>query len=68
MTNIRDFVLSKCQDDKMFVVVFTTNGFQLKGTIRSFDDDVVMIDQNDGKQAMVYKHAISTIVPQRNVI
>lgn len=42
------------------------NGFQLKGIVRSFDSFVVVLD-TDGKQQMIYKHAISTIVPAQAV-
>lgn len=48
---------------KLFVRVFTTNGFQLKGTVVAFDDEVLILAQSDGKQSMVYKHAVSTVVP-----
>lgn len=68
MTSLRDLFLSECRKDRMLVTVFTTNGFQMKGVIRAFDSDVVIIDQTDGKQAMVYRHAISTMVPAKNVL
>lgn len=65
MTNIRDGILSECCRKDIPVVVFTTNGFQLKGKIIAFDGQVVVMDQNDGKQAMIYMSAISTVVPAR---
>ena len=46
------------------VTVFLVNGFQIRGEIRGFDAFVVVI-YSDGKQQMVYKHAISTVVPER---
>ena len=55
--------LCECCKRNLYVVVYTMNGFQLKGTIYGFDSDVVVIRQSDGKQAMVYRHAISTVVP-----
>ena len=42
------------------------NGFQFKGTVRGFDSFTVVLE-NEGKQNLVYKHAISTIVPSRNI-
>ena len=47
-------------------MVFLTNGFQLKGMIRGFDSFVVILDV-EGKQQMVYKHAISTIIPSKKI-
>ena len=46
------------------VTLFLMNGFQLRGTITGFDSFVVVL-VTDGKQQMIYKHAISTIVPER---
>lgn len=46
------------------VTLFLMNGFQLRGVIRGFDAFVVLVD-TDGKQQMIYKHAISTVVPAR---
>ena len=40
------------------------NGFQLRGTVTGFDSFTVVLD-TDGKQQMIYKHAISTVVPAR---
>ena len=42
------------------------NGFQLRGTITGFDSFVVVLD-SEGRQQMIYKHAISTVAPMRPV-
>ena len=42
------------------------NGFQMRGIIRGFDNFVVILE-SEGKQQMIYKHAISTIIPQHPV-
>ncbi len=60
--NIQDVLLNQIRRDKQIVVFFLMNGFQLRGVVRSFDSFVVILD-TDGKQQMIYKHAISTIVP-----
>lgn len=62
--NYQDTFLSAVRRDKLTVVVFLMNGFQMKGVIRGFDSFVVILD-TDGKQQMIYKHAISTIVPPK---
>ena len=64
--NYQDAFLSAVRRDRSTVVVFLMNGFQMKGIVRGFDSFVVMLD-TDGKQQMIYKHAISTIVPPRPV-
>jgi host factor-I protein len=46
------------------VTIFLVNGFQLKGVVRGFDNFTVILE-SDGKQMMVYKHAISTVSPMR---
>ena len=64
--NYQDAFLSAVRRERSTVVVFLMNGFQMKGIVRGFDSFVVMLD-TDGKQQMIYKHAISTIVPPRPV-
>lgn len=62
--NLQDLLLSKLRRSRMGATVFLVNGFQIRGEIRGFDSFVVVI-YSDGKQQMVYKHAISTVVPER---
>ena len=64
--NYQDAFLNAVRRDRSTVVVFLMNGFQMKGVVRGFDSFVVMLD-SEGKQQMIYKHAISTIVPPRPV-
>ena len=64
--NIQDSFLNQARRERIMVTVFLVNGFQLRGTIRGFDAFVVMVD-SEGKQQMIYKHAISTIAPARTV-
>jgi len=62
--NLQDAVLKEVQRDKIPVTLFLMNGFQLRGTITGFDSFVVVL-VSEGKQQMIYKHAISTLVPVR---
>ncbi|MGU3473231.1 RNA chaperone Hfq [Paenibacillus sp. D51F] len=64
--NIQDTFLNQLRKDSIPVTVYLTNGFQIRGVIRAFDNFTIIID-SDGRQQMVYKHAISTFTPQRNV-
>lgn len=62
-SNIQDIFLTRARKQKIGVTVFLVNGFQLRGTVTAFDSFTVVLD-TDGKQQVIYKHAISTIVPQ----
>ena len=64
--NLQDGFLNQVRKDAVPVTIFLINGFQLKGLVRGFDNFTVILD-NEGKQEMVYKHAISTIIPARPV-
>ncbi len=62
--NYQDQFLAAARREKCVVTVFLMNGFQMKGVIRGFDSFVVMVE-SDNRQQMIFKHAISTIVPPR---
>ena len=63
-TNLQEAILWEVCRDKIPVTLFLMNGFQLRGTITGFDGFVVIL-VSDGKQQMIYKHAISTLAPIR---
>ncbi len=62
--NLQDVFLNQLRRDRLSVTVFLMNGFQMHGIIRSFDGFTVVLD-TDGKQQLIYKHAISTIIPPK---
>ena len=62
--NFQDSFLSAARREKAQVTLFLMNGFQLKGVVRGFDNFAVLVD-SEGRQQMIYKHAISTLVPIR---
>lgn len=64
--DIQDVLLNTVRRDATPVTVFLTNGFQIRGMVKGFDKYVIIID-TDGKQQMIYKHAVSTVVPLRSV-
>ena len=64
--NLQDLFLNQARKEKLAVTMFLMNGFQLRGVIRGFDGFTVILD-SEGKQQMIYKHAISTVVPVRPV-
>ena len=64
--NLQDLFLTRARRDRVPVTLFLMNGFQLRGVITGFDPFVVVLD-SDGRQQVIYKHAISTIAPARPV-
>lgn len=64
--NLQDTFLSKARRAGTLVTVFLMNGFQIHGVIGGYDSFVVILD-SEGKQQMIYKHAISTIIPMRPI-
>lgn len=63
--NLQDSFLNQIRkENNLPVVIYLINGFQLRGYVKGFDNFTVIIE-NDGKQQLVYKHAISTITPLR---
>ena len=63
-TTLQDAILTEVCRDKVPVTMFLMNGFQLRGTVTGYDGYVVVL-VTDGKQQMIYKHAISTLAPIR---
>ncbi len=62
--NLQDAILKEVRQDRVPVTLFLMNGFQLRGVITGFDSFVVVL-VSDGKQQMIYKHAISTLAPMK---
>ena len=63
---LQDAILEEVCREKIPVTLFLMNGFQLRGTIAGFDGLVVVL-VTDGKQQMIFKHAISTLAPIRSL-
>lgn len=60
--NLQDAFLNQVRKDKILVTIFLVNGFQLKGLVKGFDNFTVIVEL-EGRQQLVYKHAISTVAP-----
>ena len=63
--NLQDPFLNALRKERVPVSIFLVNGIKLQGQIESFDQFVVLLRNNVSQ--MIYKHAISTVVPARNV-
>ncbi|CAM3089363.1 RNA chaperone Hfq [Sporolactobacillus spathodeae] len=64
--NIQDTFLNQLRKEGTFVTVFLVSGFQLKGKVKAFDNFTVLLD-SEGKQQLIFKHAISTFTPSKPV-
>ncbi len=63
--SLQDNYLNQLRKDKTPVVVYLTNGVRLKGVIKGFDSFVILLKETS--QQLIYKHAVSTIVPEKDV-
>ena len=66
INNLQDIFLTQVRRERRTVTMFLMNGFQMRGCITGFDAFTVVLT-SDGKQQIIYKHAISTIVPERPI-
>lgn len=64
--NLQDVFLNQVRKEHIAVTIYLTNGFQLKGMVKGFDNFTVVLD-SEGRQQLVYKHAISTISPMKSI-
>ena len=62
--NLQDAILKEVRREKIPLTLFLMNGFQLRGIVTGYDSFVVVL-MAEGKQMMIYKHAISTLAPIR---
>lgn len=62
--NLQDAFLNQVRKDKIPVTIYLVNGFQIKGLVKGFDNFTVIIEM-DQKQQLIYKHAISTVSPNK---
>ena len=63
---LQDVFLNQVRKEKVTVTIHLTNGYQIKGVVKGFDNFTIILD-SEGKQMMIYKHAVSTISPSRAV-
>lgn len=63
---LQDVFLNQIRKERVLVTIHLTNGYQIKGTVKGFDNFTIILD-SEGKQMMIYKHAVSTISPSKSV-
>ena len=66
MQSLQDTFLAQFKGSKQQITIFLMNGFQLRGIVTGYDNFTVVLEF-DGKQQLIYKHAISTMIPAKNV-
>lgn len=66
LLNLQDAFLNQVRKDKILVTLYLVNGFQIKGMVKGFDNFTVIVEL-DGRQQLIYKHAISTVSPIRPI-
>jgi len=64
--NLQDVFLNQVRKESTMITIFLVNGFQLKGIVKGFDNYTIVLD-SDGRQQLIYKHAVSTICPNTPV-
>lgn len=64
--NLQDLFLNRIRKEKAPVTVFLVNGVKLQGLVASFDNFSVLL-RRDGHSQLIYKHAISTIMPSTSI-
>ena len=65
--NLQDQFLNQVRKENLPVTIFLVNGYQLKGIVNGFDNFTIAMMDSEGRQQLVYKHAISTVQPVRPV-
>lgn len=64
--NFQDVFLNKARKEDIGITVFLINGYQIKGMVKGFDNYTIVLESDD-KQQLIYKHAISTIIPMKQI-
>lgn len=64
--NLQDNFLNRTRKENIGITVYLVNGYQIKGLVKGFDNYTIILD-SDGKQQLIYKHAISTIIPNISI-
>ena len=65
--NLQDLFLNNARKERGPVTIFLMNGVQIKGYVKGFDSYIVLLESENRQQNLIYKHAVSTIVPGKNI-
>ena len=65
--NLQDLFLNNARKEKLPVTIFLMNGVKVKGHVKGFDSYIILLEGENKQQNLIYKHAVSTIVPGKNI-
>ncbi len=65
--NLQDLFLNNARKERIPVTIYLMNGVQVKGMVKGFDSYIIMLEGDNKQQNMIYKHAVSTILPSRHI-
>ena len=60
--NLQDMFLNRARKENIGLTIYLINGYQIKGLVKGFDNYTILLD-SEGRQQLIYKHAVSTIIP-----
>jgi len=64
--NLQDMFLNRVRKENVSITIYLINGYQIKGLVKGFDNYTIILD-SEGRQQLIYKHAISTIIPNNPI-
>ncbi len=65
--NLQDLFLNNARKERVPVTIYLINGVQVKGHVKGFDSYIILLEGENKQQNLIYKHAVSTIVPGKNI-
>lgn len=65
--NLQDLFLNNARKEKTPVTIYLMNGVQVKGHVKGFDSYIILLEGDNKQQNMIYKHAVSTIIPGKYI-
>ena len=65
--NLQDLFLNNARKEKIPVTIYLMNGVQVKGYVKGFDSYIILLEGDNRQQNMIYKHAVSTILPAKSI-
>lgn len=65
--NLQDLFLNNARKERIPVTIFLMNGVQVKGYVKGFDSYIILLETETKQQNLIYKHAVSTIIPGKNI-
>ena len=65
--NLQDLFLNNARKERIPVTIYLMNGVKVKGVVKGFDSYIILEEGDNRQQNMIYKHAVSTMIPDKNI-